>query len=87
MSKGRSKTMSDEEIVEAIRNHPDRAVTAREISDVVGMTSSGILKRLDKLAERGEVTRKKVGGRAVVWWAKDYSAESFARDAPSSESQ
>lgn len=88
MSAGREKTMTDAEIVDVIRQHPDRAVTATEVADRVDMTNTGVLKRLNQLAENDQLTRKKVGGRAVVWWVPgDHQADSFARDRPASESQ
>jgi len=62
--------MSDESILEAMQSHPDRAVTASELAELLGMSSTGILNRLDELSERGEVRKKKVGGRAVVWWVE-----------------
>ena len=78
MSRGRSKTMSDEEIIETIRSHPDEVVTAQEVAEEIGMTPAGVLKRLDELAEQAVVTKKKVGSRAVVWWVNENQA-SLAR--------
>jgi len=78
MSRGRSKTMSDEEIIETIRSHPDEVVTAPEVAEEIDMTPAGVLKRLDQLAEEGVVTKKKVGSRAVVWWVNENQA-SLAR--------
>jgi predicted ArsR family transcriptional regulator len=60
--------MSDEEILKHLREHPDPAVTAAELAELVDMTSAGVLRRLDNLADENEVSRKKVGSRAVVWW-------------------
>jgi len=74
MSRGRAKTMSDEEIISLVREHPDRAVTAKELAEVVEMTSQGLLKRLNDLEDRGPVTKKTVGANAVVWWVPDAQA-------------
>lgn len=68
MSRGRKRTMSDEEILQQLREHPDPAVTATELADSLDMTSAGVLQRLNTLAEENKVSRKKVGSRAVVWW-------------------
>ena len=63
--------MSDKEILDLIREHPDPCVTAVELATLVDMTSTGILNRLDVLKDEGCVQKKKVGSRAVVWWIED----------------
>jgi len=63
--------MTDDEIIDAIRNHPDKAVTAVELSEELDLTSTGLLKRLDELSEEGRVRKKRVGSRAVVWWLEE----------------
>lgn len=68
MSRGRKKKMSDEELIKIIESHPDKAVTAGEITDKVDMTRAGVLERLNALSDEGAITKKKVGARAVVWW-------------------
>lgn len=71
MCAGRSEKMTDEQILESIRNHDDKAVTAVELSDELELTSTRICQRLNKLNELDKVRKKKVGGRAVVWWLQD----------------
>ena len=78
--RGRKPETSDSEILQAIRLHPDRAVTASEIAEKVGMTNAGVNKRLDKLAENGDIVRKEVGARAVVYWLTE-SGRQRASDA------
>jgi len=68
MTRGRPRQMTDDEIIDAIQQHPDRAVTAVELAEGFDMTSAGILKRLNQLHEQGELRKKRVGGGAVVWW-------------------
>jgi predicted transcriptional regulator len=78
--------MTDTELTEIITNHDDRAVTASEVADAANMTNAGVLKRLNDLAQRGIVSKKEVGSRAVVWWVSDgYS--SAARSSPAGDSQ
>lgn len=50
-------------------------VTAREVSEEFSITSRAALNKLNKLHARGDVRRKKVGGRSVVWWLgkEDYA--------------
>lgn len=78
---GRNKKLTDDEIMEIIRSHPDRAVTAAELARELDITSQGLLKRLDQLSASDKLRKKKVGGSAVVWWVKgDYgSVNSEAR--------
>jgi len=65
---GQRKIMTDGEIKDVISSHQDRAVTAAEVAERLEVTPQAALQRLDKLSERGEVVKKKVGARAVVWW-------------------
>ena len=60
--------MTDSDIKGVIRSHQDRAVTVGEVADELDVTPQAALQRLDELNERGEVVKKKVGARAVVWW-------------------
>lgn len=42
--------------------------TATEVADELGIVRRTALNKLDDLAEQGRIHRKKVGGRAVIWW-------------------
>jgi predicted ArsR family transcriptional regulator len=42
--------------------------TAKEVADELGCVRRTAYNKLSELAERGDLERKKVGGRAVVWW-------------------
>jgi predicted DNA-binding transcriptional regulator AlpA len=60
-----SGRISDDEIIEEFRTAEDPVLTAVEIAEKLGVsrvTANNRLKDLDTLK------RKKVGGRAVVWW-------------------
>jgi predicted ArsR family transcriptional regulator len=70
MTPGQSKQITDEQILQEIKTHPDKAVTAPELADELDLSSTGILNRLDDLNDEGMVRKKKVGGRAVVWWLR-----------------
>lgn len=74
-SPGRNREVSDTEILRAIRLHVDEAVTASEIAEAVGMSGPGVNKRLSNLVERGDVVRKEVGARAVVYWCSKQGRE------------
>lgn len=71
------ETVTKDRVLEAVASHPDPTVTAREVADALGCSPDAARKKLVRLHEAGDVQRKKVGGRAVVWWL-DESA--FARE-------
>lgn len=65
---GRKPEVNDVEILTAIALHRDPVVTAGEVADTVGMSPQGVNKRLRDLAEQGDIVRKQVGSRAVIYW-------------------
>lgn len=42
--------------------------TATEVADELGIVRRTALNKLNELAEEDRIHKKKVGGRAVVWW-------------------
>lgn len=60
--------VSDEEIVAAIDQAPSPVVTAADLDEVLPIGRRAIRERLLDLLDQDRVARKKVGGRAVVWW-------------------
>lgn len=64
-------TVSDEELLAAIDRASGPVVTAGELADMLPIGRRAVRERLVDLQERGLVERKKVGGRAVVWWRRD----------------
>lgn len=65
---GRKRTLTNEEILAALRAHPEPVATAQDVADRVTIGKRGLLDRLHELNETGEVKRKDVGARATVWW-------------------
>lgn len=61
-------TVSDEEILAAIDQASGPVVTAAELEEVLPIGRRAIRERLVDLLDQDRVDRKKVGGRAVVWW-------------------
>ncbi|RLM62481.1 HTH domain-containing protein [Halorubrum sp. Atlit-26R] len=57
-----------EDVVDAIHAHEDPVVTAPELADELPVTARTVSNRLRELAAAGDVERKDVGGRAVVYW-------------------
>ena len=69
------ETVQFEQVLRAVREASDPVVTASEIAEMLGCSTSAARKKLTKLYENGEINRKKVGGRAVVWWVTDDTAD------------
>jgi len=65
------ETVIPEAVLDAVATHPDPTVTAREVGEAIGCSTSAARKKLTALHESGDVERKKVGGRSVVWWLTD----------------
>jgi len=65
------QTVSDDEIVRRLREHPDPAFTTSEIGDMFEMSTEGIRGRLADLEDRGLLCRKKPTSRTVVWWVPE----------------
>lgn len=65
---GRSKRVSDEDLLRAIATSPDPIVTAPELADRVEYSVDGVRERLKGLEEQGYVRCRDVGARATIWW-------------------
>jgi len=65
---GRPPSVSDEEILDVFRESSDPVLIASEVADEVSIGRRGVYKRLEQLADEGELGRKKIGGRGTVWW-------------------
>lgn len=61
-------TVTDEEILAAIDQAPGPVVTAADLEEVLPIGRRAIRERLLDLLDQDRVARKKVGGRAIVWW-------------------
>jgi repressor of nif and glnA expression len=81
MSQGRDKTgqfeetVTDQEILKVFDYEDDPVLSASEVADGLRrfekqITSEGIRNRLEAMAEDGLVSRKKLGARAIGWWAE-----------------
>jgi predicted nucleotidyltransferase/biotin operon repressor len=69
------ETVQFEQVLEAMREASDPVVTASEVAETLGCSTSAARKKLTTLHENGEIARKKVGGRAVVWWLPEDTAD------------
>lgn len=57
-----------ETVLDVMEECKEPFLTLPEITEEVDVSKKTVHDRLMELHEEGEVNRKKVGGRAVVWW-------------------
>ena len=62
------ETVTLDRVVSAIRAVDGPVVTTRDVGDRLDCTTEAARQKLVHLTEQGRVDRRKVGGRAVVWW-------------------
>lgn len=57
-----------DEVLSVMEEVDEPFMTLKEITAEVDVTKKTVQRRMEELVEDGEVNRKKVGSRAVVWW-------------------
>jgi len=76
---GGPSDVEDEEVLEFLANEPPPAISSTEIADAVGMSSAGIIIRLEKLRDRGLVQDHRTGANRI-WWLTDSGEERVQSD-------
>lgn len=66
---GSTTQATEADVLDAVRNASDPVVTAREVAETIDTSRDTALRRLRTLHESGDLERKEVGARAVVWWS------------------
>jgi predicted ArsR family transcriptional regulator len=61
-----TEEVSPDDALAVFTDHEPR--TASEVAEELGIVRRTAHNKLTALEERGDLKRKKVGGRAVVWW-------------------
>lgn len=61
-----SEQVTPEDALAVFTNH--EPLTASEVAEEIGVVRRTAYNKLSELEEQGELRKKKVGGRAVVWW-------------------
>lgn len=72
---GRSKKLSDVQVLEEVVKRPDPVVTPKELAGVTSYGIDGIRGRLEDLESKGWLKSRKVGSRARIWWVTDQGRE------------
>lgn len=62
--------VSEQDVLLVFDKYPEPFLTAPEIAEELGVTRQAITYRLKQMAEAGLVSSKRVGARAVGWWAE-----------------
>jgi predicted transcriptional regulator len=76
---GRSKEVSDREILMKFVVTSDPVLVASELADRVGMSRQGVFSRLEELQEAGYLnSAMKSGGR--VWWITPEGRDFLSED-------
>ncbi|CQH46035.1 uncharacterized protein HHUB_1188 [Halobacterium hubeiense] len=81
MSPGRDEagrfeeTITEQDVLKVFDYEDDRVLTATEVAEGLRrfgkqITAEGVRNRLEKMSDEGLVSRKKLGARAVGWWAE-----------------
>jgi len=81
MSQGRDEggrfeeTVTEQHILKVFDYEDDPVLKAQEVAEGlrrfgVQITAEGVRNRLEDMEEKGVVSRKKFGARAVGWWAE-----------------
>jgi predicted ArsR family transcriptional regulator len=61
-----AEQVTAEDALELFTDHEPR--TASEVAEQLGVVRRTAYNKLATLEEQGKLKKKKVGGRAVVWW-------------------
>ncbi|MFD1643344.1 hypothetical protein [Halohasta litorea] len=64
----RPPTVSDDDIVDAIREHEDAVLSTSEVADELSLKRRGTLNRLKDLHDEGRIESKTFQDRFAVWW-------------------
>lgn len=63
------QTVSDSQIIMAIKNHDDPFVRSKEIADIFEHSRQWAHERLDQL-EDDDLINKKGSSKSVIWWVE-----------------
>ncbi|RXK47021.1 hypothetical protein EAF64_17950 [Halorientalis pallida] len=70
-TKGPDPTVSDRELIDAIAKAAEPFATAGGVAERVGLSDWRVRQRLERLGERGELNRARVGGGPWIYWLDD----------------
>ena len=65
---GRPRSVTDEDLLEIIRESDAPTVNAREVADGVDLSRRCVHSRLMDLTDEGELETKSMNNGARIWW-------------------
>ncbi len=68
MSVSMDESNTDDDLKRLFENTDDPVLTAIDVAGELGISQQAAYNRLSNASDAGQLTRKKVGARAVVWW-------------------
>jgi len=68
VNRGPKPVVTDEELLDIIREASDPFVTASEVGEAAGVTRQTAHQRLQQLRDDERIRKKKIGASAVIWW-------------------
>lgn len=72
MSFGRKPRVTDEELMETLREmtatNRNPVVTTQEVTEALPLAHDSVYDRLNRFYDEGRVHKKKVGAKGIVWW-------------------
>lgn len=84
MPRGPDPETPPELVLEQFVVSPDPAFVPSEIAEALGITTEGARHRMNKLVEKGYLSKKKPGERTVIYWITPAGREYYAENADSS---
>ena len=77
------ETVTPDDVLAVLRE-ANEPLTGTEVGEQLDISSRSALDKLNELHERGDVERKQVGARSVVWWLAEAetAVAEFAPDDP-----
>lgn len=65
---GRKRRVTDADLLDVFRATSDPVLSTAEVAEAVPIKRRGVLTRLRRLEEDGDLDSKQIGGRNTVWW-------------------
>jgi predicted ArsR family transcriptional regulator len=73
---GRPPDVSDEELLEMLRESSDPALFTGEIAEELPIGRDGVRSRLDELVTDGRLAKKQ-RGNSIIWWLAETESSSL----------
>lgn len=64
-----TEKVTDNDILLVFERHDAPFMSAKEVAEELPITKSAVNHRLNQMQDDGLVAKKKIGARAVAWWA------------------